>query len=40
VTTPGYACKAGASKNLVIKDVRGVGTPFAFNGVTTFAVVC
>jgi hypothetical protein len=40
VTTPGYKCKAGASKNLVIKDVRGAGTPAAYQGKTVFAITC
>jgi hypothetical protein len=40
VTTPGYACKSGASKNLVIANVRGAGTPFSFDDVVTFDVTC
>ena len=40
VTTPAYACKAGAAKNLVITGVRGAGTSFSFKSVVTFAVVC
>jgi hypothetical protein len=40
VTTPAYACKSGASKNLVIKNVRGSGTAFSFEDTVTFAVTC
>jgi hypothetical protein len=40
VTTPSYACPAGATRNLVVKDVRGAGTPAAYHGTSTFAVVC
>ncbi len=40
VTTPGYSCPPGASKNLVIKNVRGSGSPFSFTDVVTFGVTC
>lgn len=40
VTTPAYACKAGAAKNLVITGVRGAGTSSSFRSLVTFAVVC
>ena len=40
VTTPGFACRAGASRNLVIKDIRGAGTRSAYHGTTVFAITC
>jgi hypothetical protein len=40
VTTPSYACKSGATKNLVIRNIRGAGTPFSFADVVPFAVTC
>ena len=40
VTTPGYSCTPGASKNLVLKNVRGGGSPFSFEDVVIFAITC
>jgi hypothetical protein len=40
VTTPNYACTAGATKNLLISAKRGVGSKFARPFTYTFVVTC